>query len=737
MIKRIIFFVLTVLSVVRVYTQTQGDHCEQWHKQIDTILGIENKLKFNEKLLFKVNDTCKIDIYLSSANLLYLGLQKIDSSLYLYDKAIKFGEQLKKDEQLSKAYADKALVLTQVLKNEEALYLLKKVREIIKNNSNDKSWAVYFEAYAEIADNNSEYQKAIKYADSMTEVSKKTKDFFNLFSSYHNKGLYNFRLSNYYDAITNFIEALNLQEENKNLLGKARTNYLLGYSYLKLGHIETARKYLESGISIAKKKQDSFTLVLCYPYLAECYRRMNKNTKALNSINYGIELAVKNNNSNRIARAYTEKGWLYLNNFEEYNKSEIYFRKAYKAAKILNDDFYLQLCLYGLINLYLNKKEYQKVKKYLTDFEKITKRRNILLNTQQLHETYSKYYEKTKQSSLALHHLKKYQTIKDSISNQQVQTKVANLEKQYDTKNKELQIVSLNKEKDKQEQIVKQAKAQQNLYLLAACFLLILLGIGAWAFRKLRKQQKELASTNQVKNRLFSIIAHDLRGMMIPFQRSGKILKHHIDKENYDKTIELSQALEQNSENLSNMLDNLLNWSLEQMNGYTMNPGRIAVEEELQKIIKGYDQQATYKKTKIKLEYEEDLRIQFDKGAFHVIFRNLIGNALKYTEEGSIRIQFENKNEQFLCSISDTGIGMSSDQLKDIFTLEEKKSRVGTQGEKGTGLGLNLVYRFIKMHGGTIDVSSEKRIGTRFDLKIPITISLTEKEEELSESLSA
>jgi len=379
----------------------------------------------------------------------------------------------------------------------------------------------------------------------------------------------------------------------------------------------------------------------------------------------------------------------------------------------------------GMAKINLKKKKYRESKKYIDLLEKQTELSKILIFKKALHYYKSDYYENTGKSEKALIHLKKFHSIKDSIANGEVKTKVAKLEKKYETKKKELNIVKLIKEKEEQQLVVQKAKAQQNLYLLAAGFLLLLLGIGAWAFRKLRKQQKELSETNQVKNRLFSIIAHDLRGMMIPFQRSGKILKHHIDKGNHQKTIELSQALEQNSESLSNMLDNLLNWSLEQMNGYKMNPEKISISEELSKIIEGYEQQATYKKTKIELKSTEDIAIYMDKGAFHVIFRNLIGNALKYTEEGNIRIAFKNENDLFTCSVMDTGIGMDPTQLENLFTLEEKKSTVGTKGEKGTGLGLNLVYRFIRMH-----VSSEKRLGSRFDIKIPIKEYFQQREEQ-------
>lgn len=735
-VKDIFIFIFCITNI-NMYAQSSEDHCNLWRKQKDTITSSNIQLKHNHDMISKVDELCKMEIYLKSAHLLYLSLQKTDSSLYLYDKVIKLAINFKQEDFLIEAYTNKALILTQIMKNEEAVVLLKKSKKILKNRPLSKSWAVYYEAMAEISDNNSEYNKAIKYADSMTEISIKLKDTFNLFSSYHNKGIYNFRISDYEQAVVNLLEALNLQEVNNKLVGKARTNYLLGFSYLKWEYFETAKKYLKKSIEEAQQKQDDFTLMLSYPYLAECYRKLDENDKALENINIAIRLSEKSNNNNRIARSYVEKGWLYLNNFKQYNKSEQYFNKAYSFAKRSNDDFYLYLSLQGLLELYLKKKQYKTIQKYLPNFKEIVERRKILLNTKEFHKISAEYYENTGQSKFALTHLKEYYKIKDSISNTEVKNQVADLEKKYDTKKKELQIVRLNQQKEEQEQIALQAKNRQYLYLIIATFLLTLLGIGGWAFRKLRKQRKELVSTNQVKNRLFSIIAHDLRGMIIPFQRSGKILKYHIQKENYDKTIELSKALDQNSERLSNMLDNLLNWSLEQMNGYKINPEKITVGKELKDIISGYEQQASYKNTKLELIYENELLIDFDKGAFHVIFRNLINNALKYTENGSIRIEFATKDNVFLCSVIDTGIGMSSDQLTHLFALEERKSTIGTQGEKGTGLGLNLVYGFIKMHKGTITVSSEKRIGTRFDLSVPTTLTLIENDSAATEPLSA
>ncbi|AXT50173.1 GHKL domain-containing protein [Aquimarina sp. BL5] len=738
-IKTFLFVLLFVNT--NILAQNNSEYCEVLDKELNTILNWDHKITFLKEAFNEADWGCKVNIFIEIGYIYGLE-QKNDSALYYYDKAINLAKSVKNDkveseELLANAYSKKAKRLSEIKENDEAENLLIKARRLFANYPDNSGWNTYYHTYATIATNKAEHEKALKYIDSTVIFSKRINDTVSLPSNYHNKGVYLLRLSRHKESSENLLLALELKEKQKNPSQLAATYFVLGVAYIRWDQPQIGIKYLKKAVARARKESNDYTRLLSYSQIAHAQRKLKDIKNSLKFIDSAQVLAIQLDNKSQLAQAYIEKGWLYLKSYKEYDQAENYFLKAYDQAKLGNNDLTLYPSIRGIIESYLYKGEYKKAKKYFTPYKEVTERIGSLRYTQEYFKRYSEYYEKAGKPDSAMKYLKKYFKIKDSISDTKVKTQVADLEKKYDTKSKELDIVKLTKEKEEQQLVVQKAKAQQNLYLLAASFLLLLLGIGAWAFRKLRKQQKELTSTNQVKNRLFSIIAHDLRGMIIPFQRSGKILKHHIDKGNHEKTIELSQALEQNSESLSNMLDNLLNWSLEQMNGYKMNLENLSIKEELSKIILGYEQQATYKKTKIELEYQNDFNIKFDRGAFHVIFRNLIGNALKYTEEGSIRIKFTSKNDMFLCSVIDTGVGMSKDQLENLFTLEEKKSTVGTQGEKGTGLGLNLVYRFVKMYKGTIQVSSEKRIGTRFDLSMPITISLTKEDGAISKPLSA
>ncbi|MHA7059035.1 ATP-binding protein [Aquimarina sp. M1] len=737
-IHKSLFIVFIFFVSINIYSQSEKEYCKQWRKEIDTISSLNKQFEFGKKIVSSIEDPlCKTEIYIYLGETIFTIEQKIDSALYFYDKAIIIGKKNNAENLLSVAYSQKAHLLIEDNRYSEALELLQKSRNILVKFAKSEHWKSYYQSHARLAQKKSDFQRALLYKDSTIAILKIHNDSVNLPNIIAEKGNYYLQLSDYENATNNLLLAIELKEKQENSEQLESLYHALGVSYLWWGQYEKAKKNLEISISKANESNYYYVSMIGYLRLAKAYRKLNQFEKGINAIDSSLTMAENFKYNSVIAEGLNEKGFIYVDNLKQYNKAENSFIKAYEILKKSNNNGALYSSLQGLVVVYHDTNRRTQEKQTLDELNTVTEKINSLPYSQQLHKHYSEYYEKVNDYSSSLNHLKKYYSIKDSISNKEIKAKVADLEAKYDTKNKELEIVNLNQEKKEQQQIAKQAEAKQYLYLLVAGFLLFLLGIGAWAFRKLRKQQKELTSTNQIKNHLFSIIAHDLRGMIVPFQRSGKILKYHIDKGNHEKTIELSQALEQNSESLSNMLDNLLNWSLEQMNGYKMNPEKISVEAQLSEIITGYKEQATYKKTTITLKHKEDLCIDFDKGAFHVIFRNLIGNALKYTEKGSICIEFASKNDLFLCSVTDTGVGMSQDQLEHLFTLEEKESAVGTQGEKGTGLGLNLVYRFIKMHHGTIEVSSEKRIGTRFDLRIPVKISLTKDKGAISKPLSA
>ncbi|KAA1244004.1 ATP-binding protein [Aquimarina sp. RZ0] len=743
-ITSLIFIFLTIFNIS---AQDKKEYCEQWHRQMDTIQNYEKALKLCKKILPKVDTTCKTEILISQGYM-FLNQRKIDSSFYYLDKGITLAKEIDNTELLSSAYGKKAYVYAMNNEIEKAEGLLKKTRELLTQYPKSEHWILYHQSQAHLADIDADYEKALKHTDSTIILSERNNFSDYLPSCYGNLGTYSIRVSQYEKAADSFLKAIAVLEKESNPSDLDLYYCMLATSYERFSQYDTAIKYFNKAITETYKSGNTYIRMITYSRYADAQRKNDLHTEALESVDSTLAIARELGDQTFISDGLHTRATIYFENLEDYENAEIYFKQAYK--NVLNahsvkrmDDMMLISAIDGMAKINLHKKKYTEAKKYIDLLEEKVDESNVLIFKEALHKYKSEYYENIGQSELALKNLKKYHSIKDSIANSEVKTKVADLEKKYDTKKKELEIVTLSKEKEKQEKVIVKTTLKQNLFLGFSIVLILFLLSGSWGFYKLQKQKQKLIKAhsnltelNNVKNHLFSIIAHDLRGMLIPFQRSGKILKYHIDNGNHQRTIELAQEIEKNSDSLSSMLDNLLNWSLDQMNGYTINREQILVGKQLKEISSSFNQHAVYKNTKIEIMKHEEVCLLFDKGAFHVIFRNLIGNALKYTENGNIRVEFKKDFNRLLCSVIDTGIGMSENQLNTIFKLEKKQSTTGTRGEKGIGLGLNLVYRFVKMNQGLIEVSSNKRTGTRFDLSFPILELLTKDRTKDSEPLS-
>jgi signal transduction histidine kinase len=169
------------------------------------------------------------------------------------------------------------------------------------------------------------------------------------------------------------------------------------------------------------------------------------------------------------------------------------------------------------------------------------------------------------------------------------------------------------------------------------------------------------------------------------------------------------------------MTDNLITWAGIQMKGSAMQLEEVLVNDIISPVYEIYKQAAIAKKIKLTIHIHDNLKTYGDRNQLTFIIRNLINNAIKFTnKEGHVSLTAEPlENNTVMISVSDTGVGISQEQLEKLFSLRLKSNRNGTEGEKGTGLGLMLSYEFIKLNKGTIDVKSQEGVGTTFLVKLP------------------
>lgn len=236
--------------------------------------------------------------------------------------------------------------------------------------------------------------------------------------------------------------------------------------------------------------------------------------------------------------------------------------------------------------------------------------------------------------------------------------------------------------------------------------------------KKTENSLKELIAT---KDKLFSIIAHDLRSpfnSIIGFselliENSNDILLE--DSEQYIKIINSA------AKNTLILLDNLLNWAKSQTGQLSFNPEKILFSEVVQEIITLSKSIAKSKNITLEYSCAANLEVFVDVNMLNTVLRNLISNAIKFTNVGGyIKVSAELKQDQVEITISDNGIGINKEKCNELFSITSNTTTLGTADENGSGLGLVLCKEFIQKNNGDIWVESEENKGSNFIFTLPI-----------------
>ena len=236
--------------------------------------------------------------------------------------------------------------------------------------------------------------------------------------------------------------------------------------------------------------------------------------------------------------------------------------------------------------------------------------------------------------------------------------------------------------------------------------------------QEVEAQKKSLENSNKIKDKLISIISHDFRSPLNSLEGILDLLSGGQISPDEMKIIARDLRLKVNV--TTSMLDNLLNWAKNQMQGIKPNPKPFDVSNFVQDTTSLVALQAENKGVKVRVDMSNSATVYADFEMTQLVLRNLLSNAIKFTSKGDqVVVSAEAGNESLTLTVRDTGIGMPKNQLESIFT-ETSGSTLGTSYEKGTGLGLKLCKDFVEKNGGVISVESQEGIGSRFFFSIPL-----------------
>lgn len=239
---------------------------------------------------------------------------------------------------------------------------------------------------------------------------------------------------------------------------------------------------------------------------------------------------------------------------------------------------------------------------------------------------------------------------------------------------------------------------------------------------EISKQNEKLQNLNATKDKLFSIIGHDLRNPFNNIIGMSEVLVNYSENFDKEKIIESVNSILRSANNAFKLLSNLLEWAMSQTGKIDYKPKDIPIKELVLNSIEILSGNSQSKEINVEFTSKENIYVFADKNMINTVLGNLITNAVKYTPRGGNITITTVKNDDFAeISVSDNGIGISPDKFESLFKISETKSTLGTEKEKGTGLGLMLCKDFIERNNGQIGAKSNPENGATFWFTIPLS----------------
>jgi signal transduction histidine kinase len=572
-------------------------------------------------------------------------------------------------------------------------------------------------------------EKAVEYSQKMLEILEgldapflRSRGYINLGKSYDGMGDFDNALKNLLSAVTIYEENLsdlNQPEHKKNKVKFADAIECVGILCGRLNQNEKSREYFHQALHLYEELGDAHGITKTLNNLGVSYSHENPH-KTLEYYKRALDIA-QQNDFKGIGVAYTNNIGGVYEDIEEYDNALEYYHKALGLADSVGIHKYKGFILKHIGTVYLKTKSYDMALEYFDKSLVFFREYNQQEEIEEVFYLFSQLYQEMGDYKSALEYHKKYTELKDKIFNTEKARQIAEMQTKYETekKKKEAEIYRLkNVELTEKNRIISDQKTEiemQNEHLQEALEELTL------SEQKLRQTNDALGKAVATKDKFFSIIAHDLKNPLGAMIGLSDMMLEHYDDISEDDRMDLAKGINRSSKNLYELLKNLLEWSRAQTGKIPYTPQTFDIAGIAESCILLLAESANAKNITLLLQIEPDTIVFADMQMITTVIRNLISNAIKFTEEdGEIRIESNYRTDVIEIAVMDNGVGMTSEKVDKLFKIGEKYiSTDGTSGEKGTGLGLILCKEFIEKHGGKIWVESEVGKGSTFRFTLP------------------
>ncbi len=556
------------------------------------------------------------------------------------------------------------------------------------------------------------YDKSLNYYKNALRIAEAVNDSNQIAYSYNNIGGL-FRLEgNNKLALENILKALNVFERLNDKAGMAFCTINIGLIYSRQQNYIKALEYLNRTITLRDEINDKAGRALALNLIAEVYFEQEQIDLALDYFKEVEKEYTAVDDKKGLAATWAGFGRVYYFK-KEYLKAETNIQRALELARKIS---YLEgqiTCLnyLGLINAQLG--NFSKADDSFQKALKIAVSTKEIYNKISCYKYLTQYYEIKKDFKNALLYTKKYTVLRDSVLNQENIAFVNEMESVNKTERAEKLNSILIKD-------IELERKQRNYFIIIALLVIILAIITYNRYHSKKIANVKLQELNAMKDKFFGIIAHDLKNPFNAIFGFTEILLNEFDGLSDEEKLKMIHEIDRSSKNTYKLLENLLYWSISQTGRMEFSPAIINLTEIIKQTFAVFESSAKNKNISLVTNAPEILEVFCDIEMIKTVFRNLVSNGLKFTGKGgivSIKTRRINGTEEI--TIEDTGVGISDEDKEKLFKIENVSTSKGTDGERGTGLGLILCKEFIERNGGTIWVESETGKGSRFIFTIP------------------
>jgi signal transduction histidine kinase/tetratricopeptide (TPR) repeat protein len=592
---------------------------------------------------------------------------------------------------------------------------------------------------------NHDYATALENFRASLELRQQINDTLGITNNLLNIGTMQYQMGHYSEANTYFYQALDLASKSGNDKLKAFSLNNLSNIHNKLKNYDVSHDYLRQALEIHQKSGNKKSELNVIMNIGNTFYEQGNKSEAKRYFEqaldfhktYGLE-------DNGLISILNNLG-LVVKSEGDTVKAIQYFKQAMEISKANNDKQGLTIALSNLGQIAEKGNEASSLKQLLESLKEAKSlglSKMVLNNYGSLRDFYSKKGDFKK----AYEYATKYQRLNDSIYDAENAERIIELQTKYETAEKEKQLVIAKKEK--LEKDLELNKANVTKYGMIGISVILLLLLGSLYSRYLikRRSQMELAVINEklnelnnTKDKLFSIVSHDLKNSMSGFSGIVNTLNSSYEKFSADQVKYYVGEVSASANSMKSLLRNLLDWARSQQNLIKVFPSKFSIVSIVSECAQLVDQQLRRKNIELDVEVADDLILVSDRNIVTTIVRNLLVNAVKYSYEGGrIEITSTLANQEIEICVADNGVGMDQQDVDLIMDSGSfMKSKPGVHGEKGAGLGLMLVKELLEKIAGRLVVVSEKGKGSKFCIVIPVlqNIELHDSEEVDSEEI--